>query len=106
MQNDRTGTGAPGHQLPDRLHVVGPGWHPLLLRLHEQLVAREPDYRIADLKEKLGGVRIHLVAAVHPEVRGLLAAAEAQSTATCEFCGTPGRCRRRGDAAHGWIKAV
>jgi hypothetical protein len=101
MQNDRSGAGAPVHQLPDRLHAVGPGWHPLLLQLHEQLVAREPDYRIADLKEKLGGVRIHLAAALQPEVRALLAAAEAQSTATCEFCGAQGRRLRRQDAAHG-----
>lgn len=106
MQNDQTGAGAPGRQLTDLLHAVGPGWHSLLLQLHEQLVARAPDYRVADLKEKLGGVRIHLATAMHPEMRALLAAAEAQSTATCEFCGAPGRGRRRRDAAHGWIKTV
>lgn len=30
-------------QFPDRLSVVGPGWHPLLMRLHEQLLALEPE---------------------------------------------------------------
>lgn len=43
---------------------------PLLLQMREQLVARAPDYRIAYLKERLGGARIHLL---QPEIRALLA---------------------------------
>ncbi|MFI6567066.1 hypothetical protein [Streptomyces sp. NPDC050534] len=96
-------------QLPDRLHAVGPGWHPLLLRLHTQLLAWDADYRVEDLKEKFGALRVHIATASGPpgpEIRGLILSAEEQSAAVCEFCGATGRRRRRGDAPYGWIKSV
>ncbi|MFF7166940.1 hypothetical protein ACFZBP_37105 [Streptomyces sp. NPDC008086] len=74
----------------DRLHAVGPGWHPLLLRLHERLLAVGSDYRIEDLKEKLGEVRTHVTApsaTARSEMRGLITEAEKQSATICEFCG-------------------
>ncbi|MEU9455033.1 hypothetical protein [Streptomyces sp. NPDC048277] len=106
MQELQVRSGPPPRQLPDRLRVVGPGWHPLLLRLHERLLSLEADYRIEDLKEKLGGVRIHVMAAsttAHAEMRGFLTEAEKQSETICEFCG---RRRRRNDDPAGWIKTV
>lgn len=109
MQGHHIGSELPVRQLPDRLRAVGPGWHTLLLRLHTQLLALEPDYRIYDLKEKLGAVRIHITASsapVRPEIRSLLTTAEEQSATTCEFCGSPGRRRQRNDDAAGWIKTV
>lgn len=109
MQGHHIGSELPAHQLPDRLRAVGPGWRSLLLRLHTQLLALEPDYRIHDVKEKLGAVRIHITASsapARPEIRSLLTAAEEQSATTCEFCGSPGRRRRRNDDDAGWIKAV
>ncbi len=66
--------------------MVGPGWHPLLLRLHERLLSLEPGYQIEDLKEKLGGVRIHVTAAsaiALAEMRGVLTEAEKQSETIC-----------------------
>jgi len=96
-------------QLPDRLHNVGPGWHPLLLRLHTRLCARDADYQVEHLKEKLGAVRVQIAATSRPpdpDIRGLVQAAEEQSAAVCEFCGAAGRRRHRGDVPHGWIKAV
>lgn len=107
MQVPRIGSGQPAWQVLDRLRTVGPGWHPLLLRLHEQIVTMDPGYRIDDLKEKLGAVRVRISGdAVHSEIRGLILSAEVQSETICEFCGQPGRRRRRGDAESGWIKAV
>ncbi|MGW9031152.1 hypothetical protein ACWGQ5_45335 [Streptomyces sp. NPDC055722] len=44
----------------DQLYLVGPGWHPLLLRLHEQLLALDPGYQVDDLREKLGAARIRI----------------------------------------------
>ncbi|MFI6662949.1 hypothetical protein ACIBL8_46565 [Streptomyces sp. NPDC050523] len=96
-------------QLPDRLRAVGPGWHPLLLRLHTQLLTWDADYRVEDLKEKFGAVRVHIATASgppDPEIRGLVLSVEEQSATVCEFCGAAGRRRRRGDTPHGWIKAV
>ncbi|MCQ4202699.1 hypothetical protein M4J06_007217 [Streptomyces coelicoflavus] len=109
VQGHHIASELPARQLPDRLRTVGPGWHVLLLRLHTQLLVLEPDYRIHDLKEKLGAVRIRITSAcapVRPEIRSLLTSAEEQSATTCEFCGSPGRRRRRNDEAAGWIKAV
>ncbi|MGW3289437.1 hypothetical protein ACWDR3_32840 [Streptomyces sp. NPDC001002] len=99
----------PGRQLPDRLRAVGPGWHPLLLQLHGQLLTHVSDYWVEDVKEKLGTARIHLApaeAARHPQVRDLVASTEQQSAVTCEFCGSPGSRRTRGDRAGGWMKTV
>jgi hypothetical protein len=56
----QAGHGPPARQLPDQLRAVGPGWHPLLLRLHEHLLALDPGYQLDDLKEKLGAVRIRI----------------------------------------------
>ncbi|MFJ8932076.1 MULTISPECIES: hypothetical protein [unclassified Streptomyces] len=96
-------------QLPGRLRAVGPGWHRLLEDLHEQLHAMHPRYEVGDLKEKLGGVRIKITGvsdAARSQVQALVIAAEVRSASVCEFCGAPARCRRRNDAASGWIKAV
>ncbi|MFJ8608057.1 hypothetical protein ACIRH0_12760 [Streptomyces sp. NPDC093675] len=108
-QDPHAGNGPTAQQLPDRLHAVGPGWHPLLLRLHEELLALDPGYQVDDLKEKLGGARIRIAtasAAACAEMRARVGAAEEHSTTICEFCGAPGRRRTRCDATEGWIKAV
>lgn len=98
----------PAPQLPERLHTVGPGWHPVLLRLHGQLSALDDDYQVDDLKEKLGTLRIRIIVPQpqSAEAQDLVHAAEEQSAITCEFCGETGRRRRRGDAPYGWIKTA
>ena len=96
-------------QLPDQLRAVGPGWHPLLLRLHTQLLVCHADYRVEDLKEKLGGVRVRIAATpgqLDPEARGLILSAEEEAATVCEFCGATGRRRCHGDTPYGWIKTV
>ncbi|MFC4469329.1 hypothetical protein ACFPH6_33260 [Streptomyces xiangluensis] len=100
---------SPSAQIPRRIRAVGPGWQPVLARLHDQLTALCPGYRLADVKEKLGGLRVYVDALGSGErdaVRSLIKAAEAEAAVTCEFCGAPGRTRRRGDAPHGWLKTV
>ncbi|MEV7243122.1 hypothetical protein AB0N92_18000 [Streptomyces sp. NPDC093248] len=100
---------AAGAQIPARLRGVGPGWHPLLERLHVQLHVDVPGYRVTDVTEKLGGLRIQVTTgeqAVPEAVRALVAAAVAEASATCEFCGSVGRPRSRKDAPGGWIKTV
>jgi hypothetical protein len=52
-------------------------------------------------------VHLHpLPADTSPVVSALLIAAEHAPLRTCEFCGQPGRPRRRGDRPTGWIKTV
>ncbi|MCQ4081964.1 hypothetical protein NGB36_15440 [Streptomyces sp. RB6PN25] len=103
-------------QIPDCLHSVGPGWQPLLMRLHKQLKALASDYRVEDVKEKFGGLRVRVADRFDAdgEFDGdwadasspLIRAAEAMSQTICEFCGAQGQPRSRGDRDGGWIKTV
>lgn len=68
-----------------------------------------PGYRLVDLKEKFGCLRIRLDVSedgAGSAVRPLIWAAERDAAVTCEFCGAPGRARTRGDAPAGWVKTV
>ena len=76
-------------QLPDHLEWVGPGWHPILERLHDQILAIDPDYSVVQVKEKFGGLRVYLLSEPLPVI-DLVSAAEAESLRTCERCGQPG----------------
>jgi hypothetical protein len=111
-------------QIPDHLRGVGRGWHPLLTRLHEQLLVVSPAYSVQQVKEKYGALRVYLhtgllrqlalgntdwpgeeEAARHKAeddaAMALVRAAEEESASTCESCGNPGRPR---DTA--WIKTL
>ncbi|WP_433465525.1 hypothetical protein [Spirillospora sp. CA-128828] len=110
--------------IPAHLDAVGPGWHPLLLRLHEQLLAVNPDYRVQQVKEKYGTLRIYLLTGLmrypgwetgnlpepHDEerykredeaARRLVHAAEEESARICESCGNPGETR-----GNSWLKTL
>ncbi|MFI1199764.1 hypothetical protein ACH4VR_09945 [Streptomyces sp. NPDC020883] len=103
-------------QIPDHLSVVGPGWRPLLMRLHEQLLALAPDYRVDELTPKLGGLRIYVADRFEDDgefdgtwadAAGRLAeTAELEAEKTCESCGSPGRTRFHGDQHGTWIKTL
>lgn len=95
-------------QIPDRAHAVGPGWQELLARLHQELSTLAPGYALGGLKEKLGGLRVQVEAegADRCALRAAVAAAEAVSACTCEFCGASGSVRTRNDAPGGWRKSV
>ncbi|RAY11641.1 TraR/DksA family transcriptional regulator [Actinomadura craniellae] len=111
-------------QIPDHLDHVGRGWHPLLLRLHEELLAVSPGYAVNQVKEKYGTLRVYLVSGLlrgpylttgewpddrqaaemgreDDAARRLVAAAEEESGRTCESCGAPGRARQGA-----WIKTL
>ncbi|MEU8993129.1 hypothetical protein AB0C98_43255 [Streptomyces sp. NPDC048558] len=105
---DEQGTAALPVQIPDRAHAVGPGWQELLTRLHQQLCDLAPGYELTGFKEKLGGLRVQVEAEGSDlaALRATVAAAEAGSVRTCEFCGAPGSVRTREDAPYGWRKAV
>lgn len=60
MSTHVTGSTGGGEQIPSRLTHVGPGWHPLLRRLHERLLALAADYRLEEFTPKLGGLRIYV----------------------------------------------
>lgn len=108
MSDDPISLGAHPVQIPARIHAVGPGWQQLLEHLHEQILTVFPGYRLLDLKEKLGGLRVYLdrPPGSGNTLRALITSAEAESERTCEFCGAPGRIRTRDDWPGGWRKAA
>ncbi|MFJ9427543.1 hypothetical protein [Streptomyces sp. NPDC101249] len=95
-------------QIPGRIHAVGRGWQGLLERLHEQIRAVFPGYRLLDLREKPGGLRVYVEGppGSADRLRSLIALAEVEAERTCEFCGAPGRIRTRDDWPGGWRKSV
>lgn len=93
---------------------VGRGWWPLLTDVHRQLDEIWPEYEIAQVKEKWGGLRIYLdypladddadelaLRRLHEACGAVLAEIEDRSQLTCEFCGQPGVRR-----SSGWIKTM
>ena len=75
------------------------GWRPILGRLLERLesaIGQQPvevqaDYRIIQVKQKFGRLRVYLSTMATPEMRAAIDEAEAESIATCEVCSAPGQ---------------
>lgn len=89
------------HVDPAYRSFAGQGWRSILERLHDRLLAIDPDYRLHQVKEKMGILRIY---AAHedyaePEILAQIEAAIAdavrESAVTCERCGQPGRLPER-----------
>ena len=82
------------------------GWLPLISDLYEELVKIDPNFRIAQVKEKLGGLRFY----ANPSTECLdqelfyqfLREAEVRSYQICELTGKPGTLMRRGS----WLKTL
>jgi hypothetical protein len=85
---------------------VGPGWIPLIERLNIDLQAIDPDYTIAQIKEKFGGLRFYAQSNVSEanwtRWMNLIQEAEDTSYTTCEVCGGKGK----KDGRTGWIKTL
>jgi hypothetical protein len=83
---------------PHRLYPVGemdwppPGWVPLVERLIVRLIKLGWNRRLAQVKEKFGGLRFY-VGKSSPAVRAAITRAESRSYRTCDKCGKPGRQR-------------
>lgn len=71
------------------------GWNPIINRLHRELVALDPDYRLTQVKEKLGTLRVYglYAPAVRERCEAAVNAATRESARTCEFCAEPGTLR-------------
>jgi hypothetical protein len=103
-------------QIPAQVHTVGPGWVPLLARLHADLSALASDYQIEDLGAEFGRLRLDLADRFDDlgEFEGeftdtaaaLVDAAVLASQQTCEDCGAEGRPRFRGDQHRTWIRTL
>lgn len=90
---------------------VEDGWEPLVRYAlteieaeRQRLLKSEPekaDFRVSQIKEKFGGLRIHLWGG-NERVRAIINHAEWASFTICEMCGTTSGIT----VAGGWIKAL
>jgi hypothetical protein len=87
-------------QLDDVSDEVGVGWHPLIARLHTDLLALDPDYRVSQIKEKFGELRVYLASDETREIEALIDAATDASLTICDTCGQPGAPR----TIDGWVR--
>lgn len=79
------------------------GWHDLVTRLDEELSKVDPDYEIAQCKEKFGGLRYYVDFSEQcqdlKEADDIISKYENMSEITCDVCGEPGKNR----AKNGWM---
>jgi len=71
---------------------IGEGWFDLVRQLDKDIAALAPDYRIDQVKEKIGSLRYYIGAVdktVFSEVQKLIRKAEKDSSSICEKCGAP-----------------
>lgn len=81
---------------------VGPGWSDIILDLHMKLLKENPDYSIAQVKEKFGTLRYY-TGPMTDQGYIYIAEAENLSAITCEECGRPGKLR---DEKNRWIRTL
>jgi hypothetical protein len=103
-----------GRQIPAWADTVGPGWTPLLDRLHHDLLTLDADYRVESFATKFGGLRITIADRFQQDgefdgeyadqATHLTDTAETASEHTCETCGAAGRIRLRGNSHHTWLQ--
>lgn len=65
-----------------------PGWSNLVNQLHDELITKYPDYKIYNIKDKFGGIRIS-VGGIEDEGQDVVMKYENLSCKICETCGAP-----------------
>jgi hypothetical protein len=76
---------------------AGPGWKRHLASLFgelEKVAQRRPGFRVVQVKQKLGGLRIYYAPHHDAWVSFLVREAEIACSRTCEWCGAQGELRR------------
>lgn len=83
----------------------GPGWDNLLLKLDDDLMEIDPNYTIAQVKEKFGSLRFYATCTAGTDFKkfyGVITRYELTSAITCESCGRVGTQRNR----NGWYRTL
>lgn len=76
------------------------GWRDIVAALCDEL-AKEPDCRISQVKEKFGGLRVYREGGTAKQT-ALILAAEDKAARTCQRCGADGAKRR----STGWVRTL
>ena len=75
----------------------GAGWKEIVDCTHEKLKYIDPDYKIAQIKEKFGGLRYYFdpsfdYGSIQVDIMDdIVRAAEYEASITCELCGVHGK---------------
>lgn len=75
----------------------GKGWLEIIRKCDEELFKRDPNYRVTQIKEKLGGLRFYFTPSDmdrYHELSGIIFRIEEESLTTCEQCGNNGYRRK------------
>jgi len=90
--------------LKDWMFEVPPGWHQLVQKLVQDIIATNPsdELVILQIKEKFGGLRFY-VGVASDEVFNLIDIAEQESYKICQDCGTRKEVTTCGSA---WFRTV
>lgn len=88
---------------------IGDGWIHLVVNLHIELKRLDPDYVLAQVKEKFGGLRYYAFCTslddqIRSKFRSLIHDAEGLSYTICEETGKPGILMRKKDGY--WIRTL
>lgn len=70
------------------------GWWPLIEKMHNELIALDPDYRIYQVKEKFGGLRLYFCPSnpdMSQQMQDIANYYERRSFSVCEMTGDPGQ---------------
>lgn len=70
---------------------VGDGWLPIIDELDNAIRKVKESYRVAQIKQKFGGLRVYTDSDEVAVIAELIRAAEVKAQVTCEECGNLGR---------------
>lgn len=69
---------------------VGKGWHALVSRMFDELIATGWDKRVSQIKEKFGTLRVY-ISDNQAGFQDIIDKYETLSATICEHCGEPGK---------------
>lgn len=76
----------------------GQGWWDLLVKMHRELMDVDPNYRLYQVKEKFGELRVYGSSSephLAPQVKSIIERYERVSLLTCEVTGNAGQLMKR-----------
>jgi hypothetical protein len=73
------------------------GWHPIVIKLHEDILKIDPSYTLTQIKEKFGTLRYYIMteSPAVGRIYALIKEAEFEAEHTCEMCGGQDAALRR-----------
>ena len=85
---------------------VDEGWYQLVIDCDRELTVIDPNYQIAQVKQKFGGLRYYFQSSLSGERKAMddvVAKYEAVAAVTCEATGNPGVLMK---SEGGWVKTL